>query len=281
MKKGLVLEGGGMRGMFTCGILDVLLERGVQFDGAVGVSAGAAFGCNYKSRQVGRALRYNCRFAADKRYMGLRSWLRTGNLINAEFAYHTVPMQYDQVDNDTFIHNPMEFHLVCTDVDTGQPVYHRLTHVDDEQLEWIRASCSMPLVSVAVPLDGRKLLDGGISDSIPLRYFQSQGYERNIVILTQPKGYFKKRTKLMPIFRLFCKYPAIVRAMDRRWQMYNEQLRYIDQQAALGNTLLLYPERPLSISRTCSKASKLKEVYAMGRKVGLDNYDRIIEFLKK
>ena len=266
MKTGLVLEGGGMRGLFTAGLMDVMMEHGIRFDGIVGVSAGASFGCNYKSHQIGRVLRYNVRFKDDPRYMGLRSLLRTGDLVAAEFSYHTLPKELDVFDFDAYNNDPTEFHVVCTDVETGEPVYHRLDFMDDKGLEWIRASASMPLVSKPVNIDGRLLLDGGISDSIPLRYFQEQGFERNLVILTQPKGFFKKKTKLMPLFHLFSsRYPAIVQAMSRRHLMYNEELAYLEEQERLGNILLIYPQDTLPIGRTEQDEEKMRRIYAMGR----------------
>ena len=147
MKKGLVMEGGSMRGMFTAGVTDVLMENGVVFDGAIGVSAGATFGCNYKSRQIGRTLRYNKRFAKDPRFCSFRSLIRTGDIFNAGFAYHTLPFELDIFDGKTFEENPMAFYLVCTDVKTGKAVVHRMDKVNDEELEWMRAGASMPLVS--------------------------------------------------------------------------------------------------------------------------------------
>ena len=180
MKKGLVLEGGAMRGLFTAGIIDVMMEAGVEPDGLIGVSAGAAFGCNYKSRQPGRAIRYNTRFAKDPRYSGLRSLIKSGDYFNAEFGYQ----------------NPMAFIVVCTDVLTGKAVYHKMERVNFDELEWLRASASMPLASKVVEVGGRKLLDGGVADSIPLEYFESIGYERNVVILTQPAGFVKEPNKL-------------------------------------------------------------------------------------
>ena len=168
MKRGLVLEGGAMRGLFTAGVIDVMMEHGIDFDGMVGVSAGSSFGCNFKSRQPGRVLRYNLRFGRDPRYMGLRSLLKTGNLVGAEFAYHVLPLELDIFDSQTFESNPMEFYMVCTDVSTGETVYHRMDKVDYDSLEWLRASASMPVVTRPVKVnDGRLLLDGGISDSIP------------------------------------------------------------------------------------------------------------------
>ena len=176
MKKGLVLEGGAMRGLWTAGIIDVMMEHQVWPDGLIGVSAGAAFGCNYKSRQIGRAIRYNMRFAKDARYSGMRSWLTTGDYFNANFGYHVIPKQYDIFDDEAFNQNPMEFIVVCTDVETGQPVYKCLTEANYDCYEYIRASASMPIASKVVKLQGLKLLDGGVSNSIPLKYFESIGY---------------------------------------------------------------------------------------------------------
>ena len=192
MKKGLVLEGGAMRGLFTAGVLDVMLEHNIEFDGAVGVSAGACFGCNYKSKQIGRTLRYNKRFAKDKRYCSLYSLLTTGDLYGADFCYHEIPEKLDVFDEETYENNPMEFYVVCTDAETGEPVYHRIDTGNEENLEWIRASASMPVVSRAVEIGGKKLLDGGISDSIPLDWFTSIGYDRNVVVLTRPADYVKE-----------------------------------------------------------------------------------------
>ena len=281
MKTGLVLEGGGMRGLFSAGVMDVMMEHNIRFDGIVGVSAGASFGCNYKSHQVGRVLRYNVRFKDDPRYMGLRSLLRTGNLVAAEFSYHTLPKELDLFDFEAYNNDPAEFHVVCTDVMTGEPVYRSLEKMDDEGLEWIRASASMPLVSRPVPLEGRLLLDGGISDSIPLRYFQGKGFERNLVILTQPKGFYKKRTKLMPLFHLFSsRYPAIVQAMSRRHLMYNEELAYLEEQERRGNILLIYPQDTLPIGRTEQDEQKMRRIYAMGREKAEEMLGEIRAFVE-
>lgn len=280
MKKGLVLEGGGMRGLFTAGVMDVMMEHGIRFDGIVGVSAGATFGCNFKSHQIGRVLRYNIRFKDDPRYMGLRSLLKTGDLVAAEFSYHTLPNELDIFDFDAYNADPAEFHVVCTDVRTGEPVYHRLDCMDDDGLEWIRASASMPLVSKPVCIEGRLLLDGGISDSIPLRYFQEQGFGRNVVVLTQPKGFYKKRTKLMPLFHLFMRcYPAIVRAMSRRHLMYNAELAFLEEQERQGNILLIYPQDTLPIGRTEQDERKMRRVYAMGRVKAEEMLSAIREFV--
>ena len=277
MKKGLVLEGGAMRGLFTAGIIDVMMEAGVEPDGLIGVSAGAAFGCNYKSRQPGRAIRYNTRFAKDARYSGLKSLLTTGDYFNAQFGYHIVPYQYDLFDVETFEKNPMEFIVVCTDVLTGQAVYHKMDRVDYDELEWLRASASMPLASKVVEVGGRKLLDGGVADSIPLAYFESIGYDRNVVILTQPEGYVKHRTKLMPLMRIgLRRYPEMIQAMDRRYLMYNRELEFVRQAEREGRCLVIRPDEKLPIGHISHDPEEMKRVYQIGREMG----DRYIERIK-
>lgn len=281
-KHGLVLEGGGMRCLYTAGILDIMMENDVHFDGMVGVSAGASFGCNFKSRQIGRALRYNKAFSKHPLYCGIRSLITTGDLVNRQVAYHDVPILYDKFDFDTFINNPIEFHLVCTDVDTGEPIYKILDKgTVYDFLDWVRASASMPLVSNAVEIEGLKLLDGGISDSIPLKYFQNQGYERNVVILTQPEGFFKKKTKLVPLFKIFHKYPAITDAMARRHEMYNKQLEYLMQEEKKGNTMVIYPECALNIGRAEMNPEKMDKIYDFGRKKGEEILEQVLDFLKE
>lgn len=269
MKTGLVLEGGAMRGLFSAGVMDVLMERGITFDGIVGVSAGAAFGCNYKSRQAGRALRYNKRFARDKRYCSLQSLLRTGNLFNAEFCYHKVPSAYDVFDNEAFEANPTEFFVVCTDVETGEPVYKQLTKGGDEAYEWIRASASMPLCSRPVPLDGRLLLDGGIADSIPLEFFERMGYKRNVVVLTQPEGYVKRKNRFLPLMRLsgLRKHPRFIEAVARRHEMYNAQLEYVREAERQGRAIVIRPPEPLPIGHISHDPDEMQRVYEMGTRV--------------
>ena len=277
MKKGLVLEGGAMRGLFTAGIIDVMMEAGVEPDGLIGVSAGAAFGCNYKSRQPGRAIRYNTRFAKDARYSGLKSFLTTGDYFNAQFGYHIVPYQYDLFDVAAFEQNPMEFIVVCTDVLTGQAVYHKMDRVDYDELEWLRASASMPLASKVVEVAGHKLLDGGVADSIPLAYFESIGYDRNVVILTQPEGYVKHRTKLMPLMRIgLRRYPEMIQAMGRRYLMYNRELEFVRQAEREGRCLVIRPDEKLPIGHISHDPEEMKRVYQIGREMG----DRYIERIK-
>lgn len=281
MRRGLVLEGGAMRGLWSAGVTDVMMEHGVEPDGLIGVSAGAAFGCNYKSRQIGRAIRYNTRFAKDARYSGLRSLLRSGNYFNAEFGYHVVPYEYDIFDTQTFEQNPMRFTVVCTDVLTGQAVYHDIEHVDYEELEWLRASASMPLASKVVEVQGHQLLDGGVSDSIPLEYYERQGFNRNVVILTQPKGFVKEPNKLMPVMRIALrKYPKMLKAMDERHVMYNHELDYVAEAERQGRCLVIRPDGKIPIGHISHNPDEMRHVYEMGRTIGERYIEQIKEFYK-
>lgn len=279
MKRGLVLEGGAMRGLWTAGVTDVMMEHDIWPDGLIGVSAGAAFGCNYKSRQPGRAIRYNTRFAKDSRYSGLRSLLRSGDYFNAEFGYHIVPYEYDIFDTQTFEQSPMQFTVVCTDVLTGRAVYHDIDHVDYDELEWLRASASMPLASKVVKVQGHQLLDGGVADSIPLEYFETQGYDRNVVILTQPKGFVKEPNKLMPIMRIAMrKYPNMIKAMDERHMMYNRELAYVAKAEEEGRCLVIRPDEKIPIGHISHDPDEMRHVYEIGRKVGKHYIERIKDF---
>ena len=280
MKKGLILEGGAMRGMFTAGVIDVLMENGIEFNGAVGVSAGAAFGCNYKSKQPGRVIRYNTRFCADKRYGGLGVLLKTGNIYSTEFAYGEVPLELDIFDFDTYEKNPMEFYVVCTDLETGKPVYHKYEGKADHGLDWIRASSSMPFVSQIVEIEGKKLLDGGISDSIPVRFFEAIGYDRNIVVLTRPAGYRKNKNKFISLFELKYKnFPSFVETMKKRPEKYNETLKYIRRKEKLGEIMVIRPAAPLPVKRTEKDPEKLREAYNIGRKSAQDRLEEIKAYL--
>ena len=275
-RRGLVLEGGAMRGLFTAGVLDVLMESGIRFDGAIGVSAGACFGCNYKSGQIGRVIRYNKRFARDPRYCSFRSLLLTGDLFSADFCYRELPLELDAFDAAAFEANPMEFHVVATDCATGRPVYRRLDKADEIAFRWIQASASMPLVSRPVAIDGGEYLDGGLSDGIPLRYFESIGYERNLVVTTRPHGYRKFPKRKMRLLKPFLRrYPKIYEALLNRYAWYNATLEYIDSRVADGSALLIAPEQPLEISRICHDPDTMQRVYETGRRAAERRLDEI------
>ncbi|MBR7071857.1 MAG: patatin family protein [Clostridia bacterium] len=282
MKKGLILEGGAMRGIFSAGVMDVMMENGIRFDGIVGVSAGAAFGVNYKSGQIGRTIRYNMKFCGDKRYCGIGSLLKTGNLFNKEFCYNEVPLHLDVFDFDAYRNDPTDFYVVCTDIESGKPVYHRYTGDEDNGFDWIRASASLPLVSQIVEIDGQKLLDGGISDSIPVAFLEDLGYTPNIAILTQPDGYRKEKNKSLPWIRLkYKKYPGLIKALEERHILYNAQLDLVREREKAGKLFVIRPEDFLPVKRMERDPQALYHTYEIGRKTAEKHLEKMLEFLQE
>lgn len=281
MKKGLVMEGGAMRGMFTAGVTDVLMEHQIEFDGAVGVSAGAVFGCNFKSKQPGRVIRYNAAYCSSPQYAGLGSFLKTGDLFGEQFCYHDVPEHLDPFNYDTYRENPMEFYVVATDANTGEARYKRVDSCNKSELLWMKASASMPLVSKIVCVDGYELLDGGIADSIPIQFLESLGYDRNVVILTQPRDYVKGKNQLMPLAKVMLrKYPAMIEAMENRHIHYNETLDYIRKREKEGSLFVIRPPKKLEVSKLERDRQRLLTAYRMGREAMKSHLRDLQKFLE-
>lgn len=279
-KKGIVMEGGAMRGMFTAGVIDVLMENNITFDGGIGVSAGATFGCNLKSKQIGRVIRYNVNLAHDKRYCSFLSLIKTGDLYGADFCYNILPNQIDVFDRVEYCSNPMEFYVVVSDCVTGQPMYKKLENCNDTELQWMRGSASMPLASKVVEVEGYKLLDGGMTDSLPIKHFESLGYNKNLVVLTQPRDYRKKPNKLFWIMKIALKkYPKLLAAMEKRPETYNSSKDYIFEKADKGELLVICPEKKLDMSRVEHNPKKLREAYNQGRMLAKTRIQEIRDFL--
>ena len=282
MKTGLVLEGGAMRGMFTCGVLDVLMEHGIDFDGAAGVSAGAVFGCNFKSRQIGRPIRYNKKYCNDPRYCSLRSLITTGDLYGADFCYRELPDKLDPFDRKAFAENPIQFYISATDIYTGKPLYHLCNDGGEEDLKWMRASASMPIVSRPVQVDDHILLDGGIADPVPYQFMSAHGYDRLLLILTQPKGYRKKQGLPLPLLRILLPHAqGAAEAMACRYKVYNHQMEEIDQLEQTGSIFVIRPTQALGISRTEKDPAELERVYQLGRAEALRLLTSLQSFLCK
>ena len=277
--KGLVLEGGGFRGMYTCGVIDVFMENGICFDEVVGVSAGAAFGCNIKSKQIGRALRYNKRFCRDSRYSGLKSFIKTGDLYNKEFAYGIVPTILDPFDTKTFRENPLKFTVVCTDIHTGNPVYHEIQNGDATDIEWIRASASIPIVSKPVKLDGYELLDGGVSDSIPVNWMLERS-DKTVIVLTRDKSYHKEPMKYIHLLKkAFKEYPNLQKALENRYIVYNKTLDEIEQLEREGKVFVIRPSKPISCAMIEKDPNHLQEIYDIGRRDALHYLEDLKKYL--
>lgn len=274
---GLVLEGGAMRGMFTAGVLDVLMEKDVYIMNCVGVSAGAVFGCNYKSRQIGRTIRYNKRFCRNPHYVSFRSWLFTGDLYGADFGYRRIPYELDVFDTDTFCANDMKFHVGATNLLTGECDFHTLTDGGDRDLLWLRASASMPIVSRVVTIDGIPYMDGGSADSIPLDYMEGLGFRRNVLLLTQPDGFVKQRNGMLPLIRMKYgrRYPALVDVLEHRHEVYNRTLETIRERRKDGLVYVIQPPEALGIKAVEHDSDNLERVYRIGR----DTAERILPSL--
>ncbi|HAS03973.1 MAG TPA: patatin family protein [Pasteurella multocida] len=263
MKVGLVLEGGGMRAMFTAGVLDVFLTENVQVDGIVAVSAGVLFGVNYPAKQYGRALRYNKKYLNDKRYMGWHSLLTTGNIVNKDFAFYELPFSLDPFDAETFRQSKIDFYATLTNVQTGEAEYVKLDDVFNE-MEVLRATSAMPFVSKMVEINGQYYLDGGIADSIPLKKCQALGYDKIIVVLTRPLEYRKKPTPSW-IFNLFYRdYPHLVEKLKTRYQNYNDTVEEIIRLNNNKDIFVIRPSHHLPISRIEKDVEKVQVMYDLG-----------------
>lgn len=281
-KSGIVIEGGGHRGIYAAGALDALMEGGVAADGVIGVSAGAVYGVNYRSGQAGRVIRYTRKFCADPHYMGLRSFIRTGDFFNVDFCYKQIPRSLDPFDDDAFDSSPMEFFAVATDVETGEPICHRFETLRAREMDWLQGSASMPLASKIVRAeDGHLLLDGGVADSLPLNAFENLGFTRNVVILTQCAGYRKKKNAFLPLIRIFYRrYPRFVRALAVRHLVYNRALEDIERKGEEKKIVLLRPSKDLGVSRTERDARKITALYDLGRADAAAKMSEIKEFLR-
>ena len=279
MKTGLVLEGGAMRGMYTAGVLDVFMEQGIAFDGVIGVSAGALFGVNLLSKQAGRVIRYNKRFNADPNYLGLRPLLRTGNIVDTEYAYHRVPYELDVFDDDTYRASNIPFYAVVTNVETGEPEYIKIDSVFD-QMDVLRASGSMPFVSKPVEIKGKKYLDGAITDSIPFEKFMEMGYDRLVVVLTKPEGYVKKpMSPLLTKLYYAHAYPKFAKKVRDRHVMYNASTARLGELEREGKVLVLRPSEHIKISRIEKHPDKLQALYDVGIRDAQKKKNQILQFL--
>lgn len=281
MRTGLVLEGGAMRGIYTAGVLDVFMELGINFDGVLGVSAGAIHGASYVSGQHGRNLRYMKKYCTDWRFMSMRSFILTGSLVGTKFSYEELPYHLDPFDFDTFINSKTKFYACVTNLETGEAEYMR--GQDREKcLDIIRASSSMPLVSKIVEIDGKKYLDGGTSDSIPIEAFRNMGFEKNVVVLTRPLGYQKQPEKAMSfIKRKYAKFPKYIEKSAERYSIYNETLKKLEQLETDGDTLVIRPSRTVNIGRTEKNPEVIQKQYNLGREDTLKMKDKIMEFLNQ
>ncbi|GEK91178.1 patatin-like phospholipase family protein [Alkalibacterium kapii] len=280
MSTGMVLEGGGMRGLYTAGVLDTLIEEDVSVDGMVTVSAGALFGINFASRQKGRSLRYNINYIRDKRYISLRSWLKTGDIVNKEFAYYTVPFSLDVFDEQAFKESGIDFYATVTNMETGQPEYPKITE-PFKQMEALRASGSMPFASKPVTHEGTNYLDGGVSDSIPLEKAKALGYNKNIVILTRPLDYRKTKPNSFLIDRWYKHYPKFKETLKNRYKNYNKTIEKINEEEKQDDIFVIRPSKTIPIKRLERDPEKLQAMYDLGVKDAKRRINELKDYLNK
>ena len=276
-KVALVLEGGAMRGLYTAGVIDVFMQNGIRIDTIFAVSAGALFGVNYKSKQMGRALRYNLKYARDKRYMGLYSLFTTGDIMNREFCFNKLVYELDPFDIETYNNSKVEFYAVVTNVGTGKAEYIEIKD-GSKDLEYLRASGSMPFVSNLVEINGNKYLDGAVSDPIPLNKVLELGYKKIIVVQTRPADYSKSKPWL-PFGFVYRKYPNFVKTANKIYIKYNETLDLIKKYENEDKIIVLRPSKKIKMRRVEKNLNKLQAIYDVGVKDCNDKLEKIKEYI--
>ncbi|MDU5919728.1 MAG: patatin family protein [Clostridiales bacterium] len=281
IKAGLVVEGGGMRGVYSSGVLDFFIEKDLFFENNYGVSAGACHLCSYLAKQYKRAFRVNVDYLNDKRYCSVHSLLKTGNLFRAEMLYDIIPNELDLFDYDTYNKNESNFYVVITDINTGKPEYVKIGDLKKDII-YVRASSSLPLLAQNVKINDKEYLDGGISDSIPIKKSIADGNKKNVVILTRDSTYRKGKNSLMPIIKLkYKKYPNFVKSMADRYIVYNEILDFIKELEDNGDVFVIRPKKPVNIGRTEKNREKLEALYNDGYNDAKDCYEELLKYLGK
>lgn len=278
-KVGLVLEGGSLRGLYSAGVLDIMMDNNIDVDVIVGTSAGALFGPNYFSKQRGRAIRYNKRFCRDRRNISMWSWLFTGNVVNKNFAYYKITKKLDVFDNETFIKSGKELYVTATNIESGECEYFKINDVLSD-MEKFRATSAIPIMTKPVKINGKYYLDGGVSDSIPIKKCLELGCDKIIVVLTQPKKYKKKiisDKKVKMINIIFKKYPKLISRMLNRHNEYNECIKYINNLEKKNKVFVIRPSEKLDINLIERNPDKLEKIY----QVGIKDMNKNIDDLKK
>lgn len=280
MKTGLVLEGGGFRGIYTAGVLDVFMENQIKFDGVIGVSAGAVHGCSFLSNQKGRSIRYYRNYCSDPRFMSIQSWIKTGDIVEVEFCYHRLPEKLDVYDYAAFKENKTPFYVVVSNVETGEAEYIQMKDMLEE-IDFLRASASLPYFSRIVEIENKKYLDGGCCDAIPVRQFQKMGFEKNVVVLTRPADYVKKPESKLFYKLIYRKYPKFASAMERRAENYNKTVEELKTLEKSGDIFIIRPETALPAARMEHDPERIQATYDRGVADGRKSLDKLMEFLGK
>lgn len=276
---GLVLEGGGMRGMYTCGVLEFFLEKDIMLSACYGVSAGACHLCSYLSKQKMRSYHVGVDYINCSDYCSLKSLLRTGDLFNKDFCYDLIPNYLNPYDFETFNQYQGKAYAVVTNIVSGKPEYLPLKDMKTD-IEAVRASSSLPLVSKNVKIGDRLYLDGGISDGIPIQKSILDGNRKNIVVLTKEEGYRRKQTSTLPLIKMaYLKYPKVYELMKKRHITYNQTLDYLEELKKAGKVLVLRPKKDIGVKRVEKDKEKLTRLYELGYEDAKRRYEEIITYL--
>lgn len=280
MRTCLVLEGGALRGIYTAGVLDELQKEDIKIDAIIGVSMGSLVGINYVSNQPGRALRYNLKYCKDKRYMSLSSFLKTGDLVNKQFAYYDIPEKLDKFDYNTYDNSKIKLYCTVTNIDTGKAEYIEIKN-SRKDIEYLRAGASMPGVSKIVEIKGKHYLDGGMADSIPVKKAMELGYDKIIIVTTQPIEYRKKKSSQKLLRRIYHKYPKFQETIRKRNEKYNQTVEEILKLEKQNKVFVIRPSRKVNIKRVEKNKDIIKEQYNLGAEDFKNKKKALKEYLKK
>ena len=263
MRLGLIVEGGGVRAIYAAGVLDALLELNLPLSGVIGVSAGAIHGCSFVSKQKGRSLRLYRRFMNDYRFCSFKSFFKTGNIVDPHFCYHEIPTYLDPFDETAFENSGIRFFVGCSNLETGRAEYLELKNMFND-IDGLRASASLPYLSEIVKFRGMKLLDGGCTDRIPLKAFQSMGFDINIVVMTKPRTHKVKDADAWLAPLVYRNYPNFYKAFQASSIEYERTQRYIDEQEQLGKVFVIRPNQKMNLGRLSRNKDKIQRAYDMG-----------------
>lgn len=281
IEAGLVVEGGGMRGVYTAGVLDYFMEKNLYFDDCYGVSAGACHISSYVSKQIGRSMKVTLDYIDDKRYCSINSLIKTGDMFGVEMLYDIIPNKLELYDYETFNKFKGNFYSVVTNCKTGKAEYIKIKDMKKDIIA-VRASSSLPLLSRIVEINGKEYLDGGITDSIPIKKSIKDGHKKNVVILTRDKTYRKSKPKFLSLLKFkYKKYPNLVKAIENRYKMYNETLDFLEEEKAKNKVFIIQPKLPVKISRIEKDKDKLKALYDQGYEDAKELYEDLMKFLEE
>ena len=281
IEAGLVVEGGGMRGVYTAGVLDYFMEKNLYFDDCYGVSAGACHISSYVSKQIGRSIKVTLDYINDKRYCSINSLIKTGDMFGVEMLYDIIPNKLELYDYETFNKFKGNFYSVVTNCKTGKAEYIKIKDMKKDIIA-VRASSSLPLLSRIVEINGKEYLDGGITDSIPIKKSIKDGHKKNVVILTRDKTYRKSKPKFLSLLKFkYKKYPNLVKAIENRYKIYNETLDFLEEEKAKNKVFIIQPKLPVKIGRIEKDKDKLKELYDQGYEDAKELYEDLMKFLEE